>query len=99
MVKSFMLNVPYTIVINPLQPSVAFLYPLKISENLWFSDVFRGYRKATLGCNGLNKKSLDVHVQVKGCTRMFTILESSFMIILSKTNEKHSTGGTSFLVF
>ena len=20
-------------------------YPLKISENLWFSDVFRGYRK------------------------------------------------------
>ena len=22
-----------------------FLYPMKTSENLWFSDVFRGYRK------------------------------------------------------
>ena len=31
---------------NPLQPGVAFLYPL---------DVFRGDRKATLGCNGLSK--------------------------------------------
>ena len=35
--------------INPLLPGVAFLYPLKR-----FSDVFRGYRKATPGCNGLN---------------------------------------------
>ena len=39
---------------NPLQPSVAFLYPLKkIRKPLGFSDVFKGYRKATLGCNGL----------------------------------------------
>ena len=35
--------------INPLQPSVAFPYPLKTSENL----VFSGYRKATTACNGL----------------------------------------------
>ena len=27
---------------------VTFLYPLKTSENLWFSDVFRGYRNMTL---------------------------------------------------
>ena len=27
---------------------VASLYPLKMSENLWFSDVFRGYRPVTL---------------------------------------------------
>ena len=39
---------------NPLQPSVDFLYSLKISENLWFSDVFRRYRKATPGSNGLS---------------------------------------------
>ena len=31
-------------VINPVQSNVSFLYPLKTSENLWFSDVFRGYR-------------------------------------------------------
>ena len=39
--------------INPLQPGVAFQYLLKTSENLRFSDVFRGYRKTTSGCNGL----------------------------------------------
>ena len=33
--------------------TVHFLYPLKTSENLWFSDVFRGYRKKLLTCNGL----------------------------------------------
>ena len=26
-----------------------FLYPLKTSQNLWFSDVFRGYRKRSVG--------------------------------------------------
>ena len=35
-------------VFNPLQPGVTFLYPLKTPP-----DVFRGYRKATPGCNGL----------------------------------------------
>ena len=39
---------------NPLQPSVAFLYtPWKHQKSFRFSDVFRGYRKATPGCNGL----------------------------------------------
>ena len=28
-----------------------FLYPLKTSENLWFSDIFRGYRKRPLAWN------------------------------------------------
>ena len=39
--------------VDPLQPGVAFLYPLK-TENI------RGYRKATAVCNGLS--SLD-HVK------------------------------------
>ena len=30
--------------INPFHTNVPFLYPLKTSENLWFFDVFRGYR-------------------------------------------------------
>ena len=34
--------------IKPFKSNVAFLYPLKTSENLWFSDVFRGYRNVTL---------------------------------------------------
>ena len=41
--------------INPLQPAVAFLYlPRKPQRTFRFSDVFRGYGKATPGCNGLN---------------------------------------------
>ena len=38
------------ILLNQLQLSVAFLYPLKTFR---CSDVFRGYRKAAPGCNGL----------------------------------------------
>ena len=34
--------------INPFHASVLFLYPLKTSENLWFSDVFRWYRNSTV---------------------------------------------------
>ena len=34
--------------------SVTFLYALKKSENLRFSDVFRGYKKVTLDINRLN---------------------------------------------
>ena len=30
---------------NPFFLTVLFLYPLKISENFWFSDVFRGIEK------------------------------------------------------
>ena len=29
---------------NPFSLSVSFLYPLEALENLWFSDVFRGYK-------------------------------------------------------
>ena len=48
----------FLFLINPLQPGVAFLYHLKTSEKLKrFSDVFRGYRIAPLGCNGLIKIS------------------------------------------
>ena len=43
--------------INPYSPSVTFRYPQKTSENLRFSDVFRGYRNVTLGEYGLIQKS------------------------------------------
>ena len=35
--------------LNPFQPNVPFLYPLKTLENEMFSDIFRGYRNGTLG--------------------------------------------------
>ena len=36
----------YTIIL--LKANITFLYPLKILENLWFSDIFRGCRNGTL---------------------------------------------------
>ena len=41
------------IIIKPFSTNVPLLYPLKTSENLWFSDVFRGYRSGTFVKNGL----------------------------------------------
>ena len=34
---------------NPFQPNVPFLYPLKTSENQKFSDIYGEYRHGTLG--------------------------------------------------
>ena len=34
-------------------PLISFDNPLKTSENLWFSDVIRGYQKRSVACNGL----------------------------------------------
>ena len=41
------------ILFNPFSTNVPLLYPLKTSENLRFSDVFRGYRSGTLVENEL----------------------------------------------
>ena len=44
--------------VNPLLVNVLFWYSLKTSENLWFSEVFRGYEKGTLGSyNHFRKQS------------------------------------------
>ena len=39
---------------NPFQANVPCLYTLKTSQNLWFSDVFRGYGNGALAWNGLS---------------------------------------------
>ena len=41
---------------NALYSNVPFLYPLNTSENLWFSENFKGYTNGTLDENGLNKQ-------------------------------------------
>ena len=42
------------ILLNPLLPGVPFLYTLKTSENLRFSDIFRGYKKEAPGSIKIN---------------------------------------------
>ena len=46
--------------INPFHASISFLYPLKTSGNLWFSDVFKGYRNGTLTWKGLGCIALSI---------------------------------------
>ena len=41
--------------ITPFLANVLILYPLKTSEKLRFSYVFRGYKMGTLATNGLNQ--------------------------------------------
>ena len=38
---------------NPFHATGLFLYHPKTSENLWFSDFFRGYTKRPVAGNGL----------------------------------------------
>ena len=38
---------------NPFHANIAFRSLLKMLENLWFSDVFMGYRNETMGWNCL----------------------------------------------
>ena len=40
--------------LNSFKANVLFIYPLKMPENLWFSDVFRGYRNGTLAQKKVN---------------------------------------------
>ena len=42
--------------LNPFHATDLFWYLLKTSENLWFSDVSRGYQKRSLAWNGLRAK-------------------------------------------
>ena len=48
----------YIKTIDLFQVNVSFLNPLKTSENLWFSNVFRGYTKGS-SVND-NKRALSV---------------------------------------
>ena len=54
--------------VNPFSTSVPLLYPLKTSENLRFSDVFRGYRSGTLVKNRLMQfqKFVDINLLMPG---------------------------------
>ena len=47
--------------INPFHPNVSFLYPLKMSENFWFSRVFGRYRKDV---KRVNKFTIPYNIQL-----------------------------------
>ena len=39
-------------IMNPFQVKKNFLYSLKLTENMWFSDAFRGYKGSNVAWNG-----------------------------------------------
>ena len=41
----------FNLLIDPFHATGLFLYPLKILENVWFSNVFSGYRKKPVAWN------------------------------------------------
>ena len=50
---------------NPFHITGRFLYPLKTSENFWFSDVFKGYRKRQVAWIGLKLLKLILNLYIK----------------------------------
>ena len=63
--------------INLFQTSVPSLYPLKIFENLWFSDVSKEHRNKTLTWNGLTNSypgSQNFQKKVKLSQKLFMLL-------------------------
>ena len=46
--------------INPFYANLPFLYPLKTTENPWFSGIFRGYTNGTLAMANAWKNELTV---------------------------------------
>ena len=41
--------------------NISFLYPLKMSENIWFSDVFNRYRNGTSIWNTVNMQHISIN--------------------------------------
>ena len=63
--QHFLINKFITIrFINPFHATGLFRKPLKTSENLWFSDVFRGYQKRPVAWNGLITRAWDCFVVI-----------------------------------
>ena len=53
--------------VNPFHATDLFIYPLKTSENLWFSDVFRGNIKRPVAWYGLSYTQTQIHYCPHSC--------------------------------
>ena len=62
------------LVTNPFHATGLFLYPLDSSGNLWFSDVFRGYRKRPILWDG------STHIRLTRSWRRSLYIEASSLI-------------------
>ena len=67
--------------IYPFRATVFFLYPLKTSENIWFSHVFRGYTKKLVVCNGLIRNLPDRNKHPKASVEHFHKIHREILTI------------------
>ena len=72
-------------ILNPFLPGVSFLYPLKTSETRRFSYVFKGYKKRTLGGNGLAEYGT---TPWKAPTTLTEFLASIYLLKVSNRNTR-----------
>ena len=61
---------------NPFHATDLFWCPLKISENLWFSDVSKGYQKRSGAWNGLSKKKKTKEKNINNIVNLELILQT-----------------------
>ena len=66
---------------KPFHATDLFWYPLKTSENLWFSDVFRGYQKRPASGNGLISFALQD-------MKLKQLLKTNFNVLAMQTKEE-----------
>ena len=68
-----------SLVFNPFHATGHFLYPLKVLENLWFYNVFRGYKKTSVVWNRLsNQVLIEIAVAVDGVVQGCSVKEVFF---------------------
>ena len=86
--------------INPFHAIGLFLYPLETLKNLWFPDVFRGYKKRPMVWNGLNFNNITSLISWNVLTtlhlskhKVISILSSlNFKFPLTNSSKKDTTG-------
>ena len=74
---------------NTFRATILFLYPMKTSENRWFCDVFRGYRKRPVAWNGIT-------AQILYCFLAFIKKQQKDTTALLKTNNRLTNKSDNF---
>ena len=70
----------FILFVNPFHVTGVILYPLKTSENLWFSDIFRGYRKRPVAWNGLTQIRLLPFVNLEFLQLLVGVFEETEIV-------------------
>ena len=92
-------------VFNPFHANLPVIYPLEKSENLWFSDIFRGYRNRKSVWSGLRLKFWQyltncVKMYWRASIYLFQIIVDALCDLVSfvqfKRREKHPRRSLTF---